>query len=73
MANPTSPKVETNGTTTRPQTPRVNSFALTEYTANPTPPPQSPVVKTQGVPEHFLLPNGYPDVMQPFRVLRRCL
>ncbi|KAB2579876.1 Threonine dehydratase [Lasiodiplodia theobromae] len=64
MANPTSPKVETNGTTTRPQTPRVNSFALTEYTANPTPPPQSPVVKTQGVPEHFLLPNGYPDYLR---------
>ncbi|KAL1629636.1 threonine deaminase [Diplodia seriata] len=64
MANPKSPTAATNGTTTRPQTPKVNSFALTEYSANPSPPPQSPVVKTQGVPEHFLLPNGYPDYLR---------
>lgn len=51
-----------NGTHT-PQTPKLNTLSLTEYTANPSPPS-----KTNGstalrkVPEAFLLPNGFPDV-----------
>lgn len=73
MTDPTSPKAGTNGTSTRPQTPRVNSFALTEYTANPSPPSSSPKVKTLGIPENFLLPNGYPDVTSPLLPLRRWL
>jgi threonine dehydratase len=52
----------TNGTMT-PQTPKLNGFALTEYTANPSPPTER--VKSDAlsqVPLEFLLPNGYPDV-----------
>jgi len=48
----------------RPQTPAINSLSLTEYAANPSPPSSTPKEKTShaGVPEAFLLPNGYPDV-----------
>ena len=56
-----------NGTLT-PQTPKLNSLALTEYTANPTPPSRrnSPTASPK-VPEAFLLPNGFPDVRIPSR------
>lgn len=54
-----------NGTTT-PTTPKPSqaSLSLTEYAANPSPPSSTPREKTvdAGVPENFLLPNGYPDV-----------
>lgn len=47
--------------------PKMNGFALTEYTAAPTPPsernPRFPGVPPDwGIPESCLLPNGYPDV-----------
>lgn len=46
-----------------PRTPHRTGLALTEYTANPSPPLETPKEKSQhGVPEAFLLPNGYPDV-----------
>ncbi|KAL1305243.1 hypothetical protein AAFC00_002158 [Neodothiora populina] len=50
----------------RPQTPAVNSLSLTEYATNPSPPSQTPKDKTvtAGVPEAFLLPNGYPDYLR---------
>ncbi|KAK0113339.1 hypothetical protein ONS96_014204 [Cadophora gregata f. sp. sojae] len=58
--------VKVNGETpnsSRPRTPSLNSFSLTEYTTMPSPPSESPVSKIKGVvPEEFILPNGYPDV-----------
>ncbi|TKA76089.1 Threonine dehydratase, mitochondrial [Friedmanniomyces simplex] len=56
-----------NGTHT-PVTPKPAhaSLALTEYTANPSPPSSTPKDKTRdaGVPEDFLLPTGYPDYLR---------
>lgn len=56
---------ETNGTHT-PTTPKPKhtALALTEYSANPSPPPKTPNEKPlhAGVPGHLLLPNGHPDV-----------
>ncbi|KAF1345543.1 threonine dehydratase, biosynthetic [Delphinella strobiligena] len=50
----------------RPQTPAINSLSLTEYAANPSPPSETVKEKTRnaGVPEAFLLPNGYPDYLR---------
>lgn len=63
-SRPTTPDGQANGTYT-PCTPRHTGLALTEYTANPSPPPSSPKPKTQSaVPEAFLLPNGYPDYLR---------
>lgn len=50
-----------------PVTPKMSGLALTEYTAAPTPPSeranQTPGLPPNwGIPEAFLLPNGYPDV-----------
>lgn len=59
-SRPVTPDTETNGMLT-PRTPKNTGLALTEYTANPSPPAESPK-KDHGVPEAFLLPNGYPDV-----------
>jgi threonine dehydratase len=54
----------TNGS--RPRTPSLNTFSLTEYSANPSPPSIDPRSKIRGVvPDEFLLPNGYPDVGRP--------
>jgi threonine dehydratase len=54
-----------NGTHT-PETPKPvhANLALTEYTANPSPPCSTPREKTEhaGVPMEYLLPTGYPDV-----------
>ncbi|KAI5195991.1 threonine dehydratase I [Aureobasidium subglaciale] len=49
-----------------PVTPKLNSLSLTEYAANPSPPSQDPRQKAidAGVPESFLLPNGYPDYLR---------
>lgn len=55
-----------NGTPS-PQTPKRSSFALTEYTANPSPNSESPQEKARyTIPEAFLLPNGFPDVGRVF-------
>ncbi|KAF2771120.1 threonine dehydratase I [Teratosphaeria nubilosa] len=58
-----------NGThTPEPQTPKVAhaSLALTEYSVNPSPQTSTPKEKVRklGVPEDFLLPNGYPDYLR---------
>ncbi|KAG9593962.1 threonine dehydratase, biosynthetic, partial [Aureobasidium melanogenum] len=56
-----------NGTSGHePVTPKLNSLSLTEYAANPSPPSQDPRQKAidAGVPEAFLLPNGYPDYLR---------
>lgn len=55
-----------NGVAT-PVTPKMSGLALTEYTAAPTPPNERSqrvpgVPPNWGIPEAFLLPNGYPDV-----------
>ena len=61
----------TNGTTSGTATPilsKMGGLALTEYAATPTPPgernePTGPGLPPNwGIPEAFLLPNGYPDV-----------
>lgn len=61
-------EVVPNGTsdTTRPQTPALNSLSLTEYAANPSPTAGTPAERAAkaGIPESFLLPNGYPDVSE---------
>ncbi|KAF2172194.1 hypothetical protein M409DRAFT_62953 [Zasmidium cellare ATCC 36951] len=46
--------------------PKYTSLALTEYSANPSPPPKTPIEKVlhPGVPEHLLLPNGHPDYIR---------
>jgi hypothetical protein len=73
MSRPsTPPHQQTNGLYTAahtPQTPVNHNFALTEYTANPTPPDKAVSNPAFAVPEAFLLPNGYPDVGH----LRVCL
>ncbi|KAJ5175242.1 uncharacterized protein N7482_001119 [Penicillium canariense] len=58
----------TNGATT-PVTPKMSGLALTEYTAAPTPPgeraPRVPGVPPDwGIPDAYLLPNGYPDYLR---------
>src|SRR6266536_1588720 len=54
-----------NGTRT-PQTPRHNSLSMTEYAANPTPPSERVrrPASLSGIPEEFILPNGYPDYLR---------
>ena len=44
--------------------PKHTSLALTEYSANPSPPSSTPGERAHkaGVPEDLLLPNGFPDV-----------
>lgn len=58
----------TNGTAqapnghSRPETP-TGGMALTEYSANPSPPSEEKRARIREVvPEDLLLPNGYPDV-----------
>jgi threonine dehydratase len=47
-----------------PRTPLSSGLSLTEYTANPSPPSENAKQKAQqAVPEAFLLPNGFPDVL----------
>lgn len=54
-----------NGVTT-PVTPKMSGLALTEYTAAPTPPSEREqrTPPNWGIPEAFLLPNGYPDYLR---------
>lgn len=61
----------TNGTTSGTATPvwaKMSGLALTEYASTPTPPGERNeqhgpgVPPNWGIPEAFLLPNGYPDV-----------
>jgi threonine dehydratase len=41
----------------------INGLALTEYTANPSPPRRGSTDTVRSVvPPEFMLPNGYPDV-----------
>jgi len=60
-SRPTTPTHLTNGLPS-PRTPKQTGLALTEYTANPSPPNEQTRDKSSVVPEAFLLPNGYPDV-----------
>ena len=62
-----SEEASTNGVAT-PVTPKMSGLALTEYTAAPTPPSEREqrtpgLPPNWGIPEAFLLPNGYPDVI----------
>jgi hypothetical protein len=48
------------------RTPSLSSFALTEYSAKPTPPTEDRKTHMKKiVPDEFLLPNGNPDVSHP--------
>jgi threonine dehydratase len=60
-SRPTTPENGTNGVSS-PRTPRNTGFSLTEYTANPSPPSETKV--NNGIPDAFLLPNGYPDYLR---------
>lgn len=62
-----------NGTHT-PQTPKLNTLSLTEYTANPSPPSRTnSSTALAKIPEAFLLPNGFPDVrVEPLNVEAMC-
>ncbi|KAF7712330.1 Threonine dehydratase [Penicillium ucsense] len=56
-------------TVTTPVTPKMSGLALTEYSAAPTPPSERSeripgVPPNWGIPEAFLLPNGYPDYLR---------
>ncbi|OAX84179.1 threonine ammonia-lyase, biosynthetic [Emergomyces africanus] len=54
----------TNGYSS-PRIPRLNSLALTEYSANPSPPNERHGLPPDWeIPEAFLLPNGYPDYLR---------
>ncbi|KAJ9489502.1 hypothetical protein VN97_g3789 [Penicillium thymicola] len=60
---------ETSNGATTPVTPKMNGLALTEYTAAPTPPSEREqrtpgLPPNWGIPEAFLLPNGYPDYLR---------
>ncbi|KAK4937834.1 threonine deaminase [Elasticomyces elasticus] len=58
------PEPHVNGTTT-PTTPkRTSGLAMTEYTANPTPPSERADLPSYDVPPDFLLPNGHPDYLR---------
>ncbi|KAF2027036.1 threonine dehydratase I [Setomelanomma holmii] len=63
-SRPTTPEASTNGVVT-PRTPRNTGLALTEYTANPSPPTEASGWRANHViPDAFLLPNGYPDYLR---------
>jgi threonine dehydratase len=63
-SRPTTPDNGTNGIIS-PRTPKNTGLALTEYSANPSPPSESPQSRTNVViPDAFLLPNGYPDYLR---------
>ncbi|KAA6410492.1 MAG: threonine ammonia- biosynthetic [Lasallia pustulata] len=61
MEEPSTP----NGIHT-PQTPEANGLSLTEYSANPSPPPKKTAKFTASsqVPEAYLLPDGFPDYLR---------
>jgi threonine dehydratase len=65
-SRPTTPEDGVNGTngSVTPRTPKQTSgLALTEYSANPSPPLENPLSKAQkAIPEAYILPNGTPDV-----------
>lgn len=70
-AEPPVVAVMTNGTLNgvngdhppRPRTPQPAGMSLTEYSANPSTPPEERRSRIKGVvPEDFLLPDGHPDV-----------
>lgn len=65
-AEPTTAQTSKN-LTPRPRTPSVQGLALTEYSANPSPPGTSQKAESlrRLVPDDLLLPNGYPDVCRP--------
>ncbi|OQE30816.1 hypothetical protein PENFLA_c002G10998 [Penicillium flavigenum] len=60
---------ETSNGVATPVTPKMSGLALTEYTAAPTPPSEREqrtpgLPPNWGIPEAFLLPNGYPDYLR---------
>jgi len=60
---PTSPNG--HATPRTPHTPKPTGLSLTEYSANPSPPSDSPRPRTHDVvPDAFLLPNGHPDYLR---------
>jgi threonine dehydratase len=61
-SRPTTPTHHTNGLAS-PRTPKHTGLALTEYTANPSPPNGHTPTNTV-VPPEFLLPTGHPDYLR---------
>ncbi|KZL85115.1 threonine ammonia- biosynthetic [Colletotrichum incanum] len=72
-AEPPVVAVMTNGTLNgvngdhppRPRTPQPQGMSLTEYSANPSTPPEERRSRIKGVvPDDFLLPDGHPDYLR---------
>ncbi|KAI9854483.1 MAG: threonine deaminase [Trichoglossum hirsutum] len=65
LANGIGTNTDSGSGTYTPQTPKLNSFSLTEYTAYPTPPSESSRARAGSLlPEPFLLPNSTPDYLR---------
>jgi len=67
-SRPTTPENGVNGINgingiASPRLHKPTGLALTEYSANPSPPSENPKSKAQeAIPEAYILPNGTPDV-----------
>jgi threonine dehydratase len=65
-SRPVTPENGVNGSSNgliSPRTPKHTGLALTEYSANPSPPSEDPKSQAQkAIPEEYILPNGTPDV-----------
>lgn len=55
-----------NGTRRPSMSSHLKAMALTEYSANPSPPPEEGDEDESLVPEEFRLPDGHPDVSSLF-------
>ncbi|RMZ69779.1 threonine ammonia-lyase biosynthetic [Pyrenophora seminiperda CCB06] len=68
-SRPTTPDTHLTNGISSPRTPK-SSFALTEYTANPSPRDEESSSSSTSkkphtlIPDAFLLPNGYPDYLR---------
>ena len=62
-SRPTTPDSSRFNVNASPRTAKPAGLALTEYSANPSPPRESTQTPPNlGIPDAFLLPSGYPDV-----------
>jgi hypothetical protein len=63
-SRPVTPETGVNGSNglASPRTPKHTGLALTEYSANPSPPSENPKRAHEAIPDKYILPNGTPDV-----------
>jgi hypothetical protein len=76
-SRPTTPEKGVNGSSNgliSPRTPKQTGLALTEYSANPSPPSDDPKSQAQkAIPDEYILPNGTPDVSIQLGVARESI